>query len=306
MTIHSREIQGGWLKPKKKQEASSGGMNIEVVGRSRSYVKGCAHSAGHRKILRIALRSPCTTKSRHKEKNLPSKTVVMDLYWSQPTMWTRSISQWRPIGCTELHFFSHCSDNHHQPKLMQLYLNHSIGGWIPTEWSQIEIHFQGHFVELGIQTRRVSEYSRCFTPKQMGSSKRKNQWMNMYLRLSRRTTKKWLVPMAPRLCSPLTIRWNATLGMTPIEALWGLVWWAGLWIILANSKSRSRWKSSQAPSTGWLGLAATASYSQWLHHLSPLLPVTLVIWTGQDATSTYLHCQHPLSMCNSATTSKLP
>jgi len=156
---------------------------------------------------------------------LPFQQIAMDLIIGLPeSNRHNSILTIVDHGCSRAAVFLPCTREISGPKIAQLYFDH-VYRWfgLPKKIiSDRDPRFTSHFGKaLAAKLGVAQNLSTAFHPQTDGLSKRKNQWIEQYLRLLTAAQQddwdEWLT-VASAVHNDRT---NSTLGMTPNEALLG-------------------------------------------------------------------------------------
>ena len=150
-----------------------------------NYVKGCATCQAS-KILTHKIKTPlyCITME---ENTLPFQQVAMDLITGLPRHNGKdAILTIVDHGCSRAAVFLPCKTTITGPGIAQLYLDH-VYRWfgLPSKViSDRDPRFTSHFGKALCQKLNIQQnLSSAFHPQTDGISKRKNQWVEQYLRL---------------------------------------------------------------------------------------------------------------------------
>ncbi len=187
------------------------------------YVKGCA-VCQQNKILTHKKRIPLY-RITTKEGTLPFQQIVMDLITGLPQHHRyNTILTIIDHGCSRAAIFLPCSDTITGPGIAQLYLDY-VYQWfgLPTKMiSNQDPRFTSQFgraltEKLGIQRN----LSTAFHPQTDGLSKRKNQWIEQYLRLVTSNDPKGWTHWLALATMVHNNRINTTTGLSPNQILFG-------------------------------------------------------------------------------------
>ena len=166
---------------KAKQIQSWTGMKVWIV----DYVKGCA-TCQQNKILIHHSKTPLY-RITTKEGTLLFQRVAMDLITGLPIHKGKdAILTIIDHGCSKAAIFLPCTTTITGPEIIQLYMNHMYRwfGLSTKVISDRDPHFTSHFGKALSQKLEIQQnLSTVFHPQTDGLSKRKNQWIEQYLRL---------------------------------------------------------------------------------------------------------------------------
>src|SRR5712675_1941251 len=187
------------------------------------YVQGCA-MCQQNKIVTHRTRPPMY-KIPMDPAALPFQQIAMDLIIGLPESNQHdSILTIVDHGCSHVAVFLPCNREISGPKIAQLYFD-NVYRWfgLPKKIiSDRDPRFTSHFGKaLAAKLGVTQNLSTAFHPQTDGLSERKNQWIEQYLRLLTTAQQddwdEWLT-VASAVHNDCT---NATLGMSPNEALLG-------------------------------------------------------------------------------------